>query len=225
MFVYSNDLYFIQIVIVPMTYCLKYEFLINHPLYSDLHYKNAIDSIPFKKYAVIDRDGNCLYSSISVVFYNYLLNNPNYYELLASYKAFFDNTGISEIVSETYLEALGDLLKEKKTCDLMDKYDWLMIIGLLRLITASYLKINENRFKDFMCCSGIESYIKTEIEPMGKRAGELEINVLAEFLNYQVNIFYLDADLFRTHSIGKGKTIVNLLFTPDHYELLMSDCI
>ncbi len=193
----------------------------SHPLFKDEKYKLAFISLPFTHYMKIKRDGNCLYYCIGICFYNYLLNSENYQNILESFVPYFIKADVSDIVYENYIETIADMINAKRTVTSLNNSDLFFIVGYLRTIVASHLKIYKHKYSDFITNMSIDDYIKFAIEPMHTRAGNIEIQILAENLNFQINIFYFNNNCFKSHTIGSGYQ-VNLLFTPDHYELLFN---
>lgn len=112
-----------------------------------------------------------------------------------------------------------------------DYYTWFM-----RLLTAGSIRRQEERFSPFITYplfTDMESYCRSEVEPMGKECEQVQVIALAEYLGVVIRIEYMDghpfdADQGLNHILvpeGDGQSSsrghsVSLLYRPGHYDIL-----
>ena len=97
----------------------------------------------------------------------------------------------------------------------------------MRVLTAAHLKAESDRFVSFLEeYPDIPSFCSKEVEPMGKECSMVQVLALAEALEVNVVIEYLDGrdfgDKLTQHQFGPedSKTKVTLLYRPGHYDIL-----
>lgn len=168
------------------------------------------------EYVPAPRDGNCLYFTIAFLVYSDFISRP---ALLAELVGMFDQASISSVVYEPYLESIQECLEINKTGYEMDEADWMLFIGLFRLAVSSYLKINKKEYQEFIT-EDIETYVKHNVDPMGRRAGELEITVLCKVLGIRIEVIQVQNDCCTMIEYGEYGNKYAILHTPDHFEPL-----
>lgn len=99
----------------------------------------------------------------------------------------------------------------------------------LRVVTATHLKMDAERFQPFIEQPGIDvaQFCQREVEPMGKECEQLQALALAEAFQVQVRIEYLDGhelvDGNVTHHVFGPESAalqICLLYRPGHYDIL-----
>lgn len=111
----------------------------------------------------------------------------------------------------------------------------------LRVLTASQMKSNPDRFLPFLLADDINmmmdipTYCSREVEPMGKECGMVTVAALAECLGVEVVIEYVDGRFSAGgevvhHVFGKidaedgggdaNRISLTLLYRPGHYDIL-----
>lgn len=97
-----------------------------------------------------------------------------------------------------------------------------------RVLTAAHLKADPDRFIHYLEYPDVVEFCTREVEPMGKECGMVQVLALAEVLQVNVVIEYLDGrellegNKLQQHSFGpeESKTKVTLLYRPGHYDIL-----
>jgi ubiquitin thioesterase protein OTUB1 len=117
------------------------------------------------------------------------------------------------------VETLTDELNQENSTS--DYCTWFM-----RVVTATHLKRNADTFLPFLVAQGLDmqQFCARHVEPMGQECDQLQVTALAEAMQVQVNIEYLDghsADV-KCHSFGPtdAKLQVTMLYRPGHYDIL-----
>jgi ubiquitin thioesterase protein OTUB1 len=79
----------------------------------------------------------------------------------------------------------------------------------MRLLTAGFMRRDPNRFVPFLGDShvDIESFCKSEVEPMGKECDQPQIIAITECLGMSIEIAYLDG---RYSSLSVTLLLINL---------------
>jgi ubiquitin thioesterase protein OTUB1 len=101
----------------------------------------------------------------------------------------------------------------------------------LRVLTATYLKADPNRFLPFLeeGYTDINEFCKAQIEPMGKECTMVQVLALAEYFGVSCTIEYLDGHEFQDNTLtqhmfgpqdGSAATKLTLLYRPGHYDIL-----
>ena len=114
----------------------------SHPLHGDQNFAGIVSGLPCHFYEEIPRDGNCLYTSVARLIYPHLLLETKAAEFF-DFVAEFEQAGISSIVYETYIDALTELLAEKRAIEAIKDAEWNHFIWYLRLVVAAHLLNNE----------------------------------------------------------------------------------
>jgi ubiquitin thioesterase protein OTUB1 len=95
------------------------------------------------------------------------------------------------LINELFLQTPNSLLEMFQEGGKADYLTWYM-----RVLTAGYLKRDPDRFLPFIEGLGaffdIESFCKSEVEPMNKECEQIQIIALSEYLGITVEISYLD---------------------------------
>lgn len=130
---------------------------------------------------------------------------------------------IERVLSGSFnAEALAkEMNEENATSDFCTWY--------LRVVTATHLKMDPERFQPFIEQPGIDvaQFCQREVEPMGKECEQLQALALAEAFGVQVRIEYLDGHELvdgnvMHHVFGPENAALQLclLYRPGHYDIL-----
>jgi len=146
----------------------------------------------------------------------------------------------SEIAFETFydmfIELLDDLFTKSRDEILQlfseeggnsDYYTWYM-----RLITSVSMKLDVERYIPFIDLPDIDTFCKSEVEPMGKECEQPQIIALTTYLGIKVRIEYLDGKPFEEEKglshmkfpdpdSNSSFAPVVLLYRPGHYDILI----
>ena len=149
--------------------------------------------------------------------------------------------GYSEIAFETFYDMLLELFDElftKSRDEILqlfseeggssDYYTWYM-----RLITSVSMKLDADRYIPYIDLPDIDTFCKSEVEPMGKECEQPQIIALTTYLGIKVHIEYLDGKPFE-EKVGlsqmkfpdpEGNSTfapIVLLYRPGHYDILVN---
>lgn len=190
-----------------------------HPLSSDGKYSGAMHGLGYDFYREINHDGNCLYSSFACLVYPFLAV-PERRQAFLGLTPLFEGAGASPVAYETYIELLGDLGTGQPMEDLSED-EWNLFIGYLRMAVASHLRVHAEEYAGFIPGSNIEAYAAMHVDPMGERAGEVEIIALSRIFDYRIEVVSVREDGCAKMSYGReADGAVTILHTPDHFEPL-----
>lgn len=193
--------------------------LSEHILYNDAQYGAALHTLRSRSFRKVERDGNCLYLSFAMLVYPFL-SAPAARESFLGTTPLFEEAGASAVAYETFIEIISDFLDAGKHIDAVSDEEWIQIIGYLRMAASAYLLMHKEDYESFLSETTIEHYTKQHVDPMGERAGEIEIIALSSLFRYEVHIVQTGTDgRCTTISYGKGDQIM-ILHTPDHFEPL-----
>ncbi|ORX77954.1 hypothetical protein BCR32DRAFT_295291 [Anaeromyces robustus] len=219
--------------------------------YDDIsNYKvNYIDSEIFSKkidqlkktckgYRSVRKDGNCFYRSFSYKYFELYNKNPSS-KWSKEMKKIGENT-INVLTSanfeketiEDFYEFFMDSYDEKKfkEASFTDDYTSNGIVFYLRLICSAELKLNHEKYEMFLE-EPLESFIAKQVEPLGRDVDNVQIMAIVNALKVCINIAYLDSTDYDVNWIKFGEEyqkdpsspVINLLFTPGHYDMLYRD--
>jgi ubiquitin thioesterase protein OTUB1 len=210
---------------------------------SSTHFTKGISALEqtYDCMRTIRGDGNCYYRAFLYSLATHILTNPlNGPVLLKTIKE--DSwkqvlaAGYDEFMLEAFYDAVVDLLErviqgkltqeslhaelneETGTSDYATWY--------LRVVAATHLKTDPDRFLPFMEGMNVDTFCKTEVEPMGKECGQVQILAIAEALAIEVVIEYLDGHdaqgQVTKHTFGPDSASIRLhfLYRPGHYDIL-----
>ena len=193
-------------------------------------------------------DGNCFFRAILYALTESMrtlpqegrrildcLQNQSWKDVLAA--------GYDEMALEIFYDAVVDLMQRVPTTDAAllhqemnqengtsDYCTW-----YLRVVTATYLKQDPDRFLPFLLDGAgaetlfldIHQFCARFVEPMGQECEQLQVLALAEALGVRVHIEYLDGrelngGKLTNHQFGPedSATIITLLYRPGHYDIL-----
>jgi len=180
-------------------------------------------------------DGNCFYRALLYGMCESLLIRPQERQrIIAKIQESIDEItkyGYERFTVEAFWEELVELLQnmteetlhttlneENATSDYATWY--------FRVLTAAHLKADPDRFVHFIEYPDIISFCAKEVEPMGKECEMVQVMALAEMLEVNILVEYLDGRDFESklhqHQFGPAdsKTKVTLLYRPGHYDIL-----
>ena len=133
-----------------------------------------------------------------------------------------------DLLSTLPTTSKGDLLEAFQEEGSGDYYTWYM-----RALTAARLRSCAERFFPFVADENtfdMKTYTEREVEPMGKESEQVSIMALAEYLQVQVHISYVDGHACPPSTItlpssdsgaaGDAAMDVRLLYRPGHYDIL-----
>lgn len=189
--------------------------------YSEESFKERFERIGVRYYRDILRDGNCMYLSIGVQIIDKLQKDEKFKEVfeksLEDIKEKFKALGLEEFTYVDYLNTLEDNMDVE--IHEIDKYCWYEIVGLLRLITSTELRTNQEVYAPFILDSTVEQYCKSSVDPFFVEAGYLEIGALVNILPLRIVVFDITEtsnDYSRVY--GNDGEVINILHTPNHFE-------
>ncbi|KAF9760944.1 Ubiquitin thioesterase otubain-like [Nosema granulosis] len=189
--------------------------------YEEENFRLRFEKTNIKQYRDILRDGNCMYLSIGVQLIDKLQSDINFRRLfkdtLEEVKKKFKAIGLEEFTYVDYLSTLEENI-DVPIQDI-DKYCWYEIVGLLRLITSTELRTNQEAYSPYMVDTTVERYCKLNVDPFFVEAGYLEIGALVNILPIQIVVFDITEDSQEYSRVygTKGENI-NILHTPNHFE-------
>jgi ubiquitin thioesterase protein OTUB1 len=182
-------------------------------------------------------DGNCFYRALLYGMCEALLIRSDERQRIttkirASLDQLVTNHGYERYTLEAFWEELVELLEnmtqdslhstlneENATSDYATWY--------FRVLTSAHLKADPDRFVHFIEeHPDIPTFCAKEVEPMGRECGMVQVLALAEVLEVNVVVEYLDGrdfgDKLQQHQFGPedSKTKVTLLYRPGHYDIL-----
>lgn len=190
--------------------------IIEHPMVKDEKYGDEFIKLPLKYYRECVRDGNCLYSTISILVFPFFSIDEEFKNNFFSFEEEFKAYGITDVVYEPFIDSIRDFMVQKDA-SFVFYTDFLPFIAYLRLVCSSYAVANKEKYKDFVI-EDIEQYCKSKVAPMEQRGGEFEFAVLADALKIKIEVIYLFEKGSLVVPFGKGKNLIKILHTPDHYE-------
>lgn len=183
-------------------------------------------------------DGNCFYRAFFYSIAEQLLHRS-----AETRKAFIEGqldtnwklvleTGYDEMTLEIFYETTRDFIQNLSTAETLhddlsqenaasDYSTW-----FLRVITATHLKRNADRFLPFIMESALdmEQFCARFVEPMNQECDQVQVMALAEAMQCQVTIEYVDGrhegDNVIAHTFGEGEYHIHLLYRPGHYDIL-----
>lgn len=185
-----------------------------HALANDPKIGRILKCIPFKRYRKCNRDGNCLYTSIALQIFP-LLQERDFRTIFFSFVDCFEHAGFSNVVYESFMESISDVASTKSIDDLTQD-DLNSFVGYLRLIVSAHLRANEEDYHEFLGCP-VKTYARRSVEPMGQRAGHVEIVALSRSLPLEITIYDVNSGKINEMKFGEGHP-VSILHTPDHFE-------
>lgn len=190
-----------------------------HPLNDDPLFSKSIKKLPYKSYREVDRDGNCLYSAFVMLIYPFLRDAEKLEEFLGL-GPLLEEAKVDPVVYESYIESIRDIFAVNdgvRGVEDLCSDDWNVFIGYIRMAVSSHVLTNADKYSEFLPDCTVESYVRTQIDPMGERAGEMEIIAVSRLFKYKISIVYLVHDSYKTTSYGEGD-LMTILHTPDHFE-------
>lgn len=183
-----------------------------HSLFNDPKFADSFRGIQFDNFITVPRDGNCFYSAVAYGISNLIQNKQGFLESFLSYDEDFKKLNIEPCVYETYIEYLRENPE-------LNEESFMVFVGYLRLICATYIRLNKSKFEGFVV-EGLENYVIKNIDTMNTRADNLEISAMSFALNVNIVIYDITNPGLNIKDFGDGDKI-NILFTPDHFEYLL----
>lgn len=219
--------------------------LTNHPLTNHKDYKKELENLEEKYYKECKKDGNCLYSAISLLIIPLIKKNKNFRDKFFSFNEIFSKVGISSVVYECYISTIEEELLENVNIENAIKEnvkdnnldnninnldsstnELTVFVAYLRLVCSSYLKINKEKYQGFID-RDVKSYCEKFIDPMEQKAGEFEISILSEALEIPIKLVTIvndekkgvnRFDINFGEEYKKEMEEIRILHTPDHFE-------
>ena len=224
------------------------------PLYQDNHASLFIPQLrllqqTYDKIRLVRGDGNCFYRAFLYSLAEQLLLSGK-----DGRDAFVKDTlttnwqnsiltldGYDELTLEIFFETTRDFIADLSTAEILhddlsqenavsDYATW-----FLRLVAAAHLKHHVSQYVPFLGVELVDDeayqaqvmtqFCATKVEPMGCECEDVQIMALAEALQCQVFIEYLDghsATQVTQHVFGPQTAIykIHLLYRPGHYDVL-----
>eukprot|EP01038_Epipyxis_sp_PR26KG_P012105 gene12105-16202_t len=224
-----------------------------------IHYLNS----KYKGMRKVRGDGNCFYRALLYGYLENLLklngtdNESNKISADSERNRFLNlirdslqeliSIGYDEFAIECFYDEMVQLIEDLFSLSIDSLYQLFQEDGksnyytwFMRLLTAGFMKRDPDRFLPFVEGSfvDIDSFCKSEVEPMNKECEQLQIVAITEYLGVLVDVEYLDGRTF-TASEGLAKVVflpssftnekhksdheqfkVHLLYRPGHYDIL-----
>lgn len=191
----------------------EYKPMATHPLREDGAFEEPLSSISDGSYRTVPRDGNCLYHAVAILLYPSLAENP---QKLKRLESLFKAADVSSVVYETYLESIEECFSEGVNCS---TEAGLLFVGMLRLAVSSYIKTNKAEYSAFFLEEeDIETYLRLHVDPMGERAGEIEIQTICKIFEVSLEVIQILSTGCTRLVYGGSGVKHYLLHTPDHFE-------
>ncbi|KAI5168684.1 hypothetical protein PAEPH01_0330 [Pancytospora epiphaga] len=187
----------------------------DHPLYRDPQFSSAFEKIKHKFYVDVPRDGNCFYRSFAEL-QEKILNSREERHIFLNHTEMFEKANISPVVYETYTESIAEMPYLRVPEDITGD-EWDLIVGYLRLTAGAYVKTHPEEFSDFV--GDVERYTASNIDPMGQRAGEVEVIAICRAFSCQIQMVSILNNEYKSVKYSQGPTYT-ILHTPDHFEPL-----
>jgi len=186
-------------------------------------------------YRSVRKDGNCFYRAFSYKYYELYHKNPNS-KWSQTVKSTAEKT-LDVLISakfeketiEDFYEFFMDGFNKKKFEEESFKDDYISngIVFYLRLICSAELKLNHEAYEMFLE-EPLESFISKHVEPLDRFADNVQIMAIVNALKVCIHIAYLDSTDNKVNWIKFGEEyqkdpkdpVINLLFTPGHYDML-----
>lgn len=176
-----------------------------------------------KYYREVVRDGNCLYTSLSVQLLDFFRNDKNKIEIWNNFcnvlSVNCEKLGIEELVYCDNIDTFNDLLSNNVKFEEIDIYAWYEIIYIFRLAISTHIRLNAEEFQPFIVNMTVEKYCKNYIEPFYMEAGYIEIGALVNILPISIEVLDIsekNEDCSRIYGIHKD--CITILHTPNHFE-------
>lgn len=202
------------------------------------------------------RDGNCFYRAFAFGLIVSLgkLSESKISDIITLICYHLDKSNYQQSAYEDFLDAFIEDIKacqgsEDKLCSRWknNEYSSQSAVMLLRLLTSSYIQVNESEFIAFISDeiivddkqkSLIGLYCQRNVECMGIESDQIHIVALCNALKCQVNIIYLDnsfSDATAPLVIGQDSIVspdnlvpnvpfplanISMLYRPGHYDLI-----
>ena len=202
----------------------------------------------YDKIRLVRGDGNCfyrafLYSLAEQLLHATLQRRQEFLKdpLETNWNRILAIDGYDELTLEIFYETIRDFIADLSTFETLhddlsqenavsDYGTW-----FLRLVTAAHLKHHADHYlpfwgvelvddKDYQA-QAMNQLCATKVEPMGCECEDVQVMALAEALQCQVAIEYLDghsATQVTRHVFGPDDAVykINLLYRPGHYDVL-----
>ncbi|EOB13883.1 Ubiquitin thioesterase otubain-like protein [Nosema bombycis CQ1] len=203
------------------TYVSEKKKIVENRSYMDSKFKSRLDHTGIKYFREIARDGNCMYLAIGVQIVDKLQTNPDFKDkfnkTLEDLIEKFKSLKLEEFTYSDYMNTL----KENMDVEIqkIDKYSWYEIVGLLRLITSTELRINKEMYLPYIPDITIEQYCKSQVDPFFVEAGYLEIGALVNILPIQIEVIDITEQTSNySRMYGNEGEVISILHTPNHFE-------
>ncbi|ORX45348.1 cysteine proteinase [Piromyces finnis] len=188
-----------------------------------------------KGYRSVRKDGNCFYRSFSYKYFELINKNKNSKWSQEMKKIAKDSINVLTSVNfeketiEDFYDFFMDAFDPQKFREIsfVDEYTSNGIVFYLRLICSAELKINHEAYEMFLE-EPLDSFISRQVEPLGRDVDNVQIMAIVNALKVCINIAYLDSTNNNVNWIKFGEEyqkdanspVINLLFTPGHYDML-----
>ncbi|KAF7682759.1 Ubiquitin thioesterase otubain-like [Astathelohania contejeani] len=211
-----------------LTYIGEIQKLENHKLRSQTNFNDTFTEIlkHYSHFRECTRDGNCFYSSALFKFLELVpsLQHKTFDEILEKlqfYNKKIVESGIEEYSFKDFYDAMLANIhaSRRKNFDLndIDDFSFSSMIAYSKLLIATEMRINPEKYKPFILDYSVEEYCKKNVDPFYVEAGHLEIDALVNVLNIGIEVISVENSQYLLQ-FGRKDISISLLYTPNHFE-------
>ncbi|KAL7067701.1 hypothetical protein ACR3K2_16100 [Cryptosporidium serpentis] len=194
-------------------------------------FRSIIHEFPYIRR--VRKDGCCFYRGYLSCIRLSLKNNP---DLAIQFKSDIQNS-YETVKSVGYLnETISDFFESFcsvfDTTSLKSNEDPMCneeisnpAVVYARILTSTYIKLNEEKFENFLNGLDVEQFCRQNVDPMWKDVEQIQIVALTSILKIPLEIIYCDGHSKKPHKYTfpeSERPLVYLLYTPGHYDILLN---
>jgi len=208
----------------------------------DSDFYKGVQTLEYSSMRTVRGDGNCYYRAFLYSLMEHLRDEPDEVKRLLD---FVQNVswpqvqaaGYEAMTTEIFYDAFVELLQKASTQSADDLHTEMnqenstsdYCTWYMRVLTGTHLKSDPGRFEPFIEEPGMDvaTFCQRRVEPMGQECEELQVLALAEALQVQVAVEYLDGRALvngkvMQHVLGPedAKLRLAFLYRPGHYDIL-----
>lgn len=197
----------------------------DHPLFHELKFDGVAPN--FRYFRLIERDGNCFYSSFLSQFLENvrLMSDDRYRQLIGVfeegnkyYEVFRDDRIIYKDFYDTFLRHTQLYRDSDVSISEVSKMDILAMITYMKILTTMEMVSKKEEYQPFLVETSIEEYCKKNVDPLFKAAEHMEIQALANLLKVSITIISVKKETVETNVFGSTGDDLYILHIPNHFE-------